>query len=248
MKSFKTVITVICLFFFALSVASCSTLARRKPLEITPYNQQLSLTGMEDLNLVFEEVIPGKPLNETVWDNAKGPFWDVEESKQIGFTQDYSKFIPVAASAGVIGGAIGGAIAGVAVGPDLVNTRIVIPFGNDFSTTLDSAIQKNVGNHTVCFQPQCSSSANAKNVLKIKINEFYVWEGPLNHLNLVVKGNAVLSKDGKVAKDYAFEKAMLSQKLGTMMSTHAMFMREMNRLTNELAQNVSTEILNNINE
>jgi hypothetical protein len=83
-------------------------------------------------------------LNETVWDNATGAFWDVKESKQIGFTQDYSKFIPVAATAGIIGGAVGGAVAGAAAGPQLVDTRIVIPFGNVFSITFESAITRNI--------------------------------------------------------------------------------------------------------
>lgn len=247
MKSFKIVFTVLCLFFLALSVTSCSTWSRRKPIEIEACSQQFALAGLEELSLVFEEVIPGKPLNETVWDNANGPFWDIEESKQIGFTQDYSEFIPVAASAGVIGGALGGAIAGATAGPDLVKTRIVIPFGNVFSTTLESAIQNNVGSYSACCQPKCHHLSTAKNVLKIRISEFYVWEGPLNHLNLVVKGNAVVSRNGNVSKEYEFEKAMLSEKLGTMMSTHASFLREMNRLTNKLALNVSTEILNNIN-
>jgi hypothetical protein len=95
------------------------------------------LPDLEGIHVAFEETLPSKPLSETVWDNAKGPFWDVEESKQIGFTQDYSKFMPVAASAGIIGGAVGGAIAGLAAGPELVNTRIVIPFGRIFSKTFE---------------------------------------------------------------------------------------------------------------
>jgi len=55
-------------------------LERRKELTIDSYNQQLALTNTEDLKLIFKEVVPGKPLNETVWDNVTGAFWDVKES------------------------------------------------------------------------------------------------------------------------------------------------------------------------
>ena len=38
----------------------------------------------------FEEAVPHRPLPETIWDNTVGPSWNVEESRQIGFTQEYS--------------------------------------------------------------------------------------------------------------------------------------------------------------
>ena len=245
MKAIKTVFIFLFVSIFLLLLTSCSTWERRKPLEIKAYNQEINMAEIENVNLIFEEVIPGKPLNETVWDNKNGPFWDLKESKQIGFTQDYSEFIPVAATAGVIGGAIGGAVAGVTAGPGLVKTRIYIPFGNVFTKTVESAIKANAGQYSVCYQPECGSQMIGNNILKIKINEFYVWEGPLNHLNLVVKGHSELSKNGTVVSEYSFEESMLSKKLGSILSTHASFIKEMSRLTNELAQNVSTEIISN---
>lgn len=246
MRVSKSIFAATCLVLLLFSMSACTTLARRTPLEIAPYSQQLSLTGLEDIQVVFEETLPKKPLSETVWDNAVGPFWDVEESKQIGFTQDYSKFIPVAASAGIIGGAIGGTVVALTAGPELVNTRIVIPFGTIFSKTFESAVAANSKKYSVCFSPNCNLQESIPNLLKLKINQFYVWEGPLNHLNLVVKGKSEYSKNGRVVKEYAFEKSMLSQKLGSMMSTHASFMREMNRISNTLAQDVSTDIMDNV--
>ena len=183
MKTHK-VLLAFCLIFAIGSTTSCTSLARRKPLEIAPYNQQLTLNDIHEISVVFEEVIPSRPLNETVWDNATGAFWDVEESKQIGFTQDYSKFLPVAASAGLLGGAVGGAVVGGIAGPELVNTRIVIPFGNIFSKTFESAVDRNIEKHSACYQPGCPLRVTIHpNSLKIKIGGFYVWEGPLNHLN-----------------------------------------------------------------
>jgi hypothetical protein len=245
MRLRKSFLWTICLLLLLFSTSGCTTLERRTPLEATQYNQQLSSTGFEQIQLVFEETLPKKPLNETVWDNRVGAFWDIEESKQIGFTQDYSKFMPVAATAGVLGGAIGGAVAGLSAGPSLVNTRIVIPFGNIFSKTLESAIAANSKNYSVCYSPNCDTQKDAQDFLKVKIDEFYVWEGPLNHLNLVVKGKSEYLKSGKSIKQHSFENSLLSQKLGTMMSTHASFMQEMNRISNVLAQNVTTDIMSN---
>ena len=81
--------------------------------------------------------------------------------------------MPVVASAGIIGGAIGGAIVGASAGPELVDTRIFIPFGNVFSKTFESAIDYNIGKYSACYQPGCDSQSASKNVLRIKITEFF---------------------------------------------------------------------------
>ena len=245
MKLNRVVLVVNCVILFSISITSCTTLSRRKPLDITPYSQQLSLGNLEDINIIFEEVLPGKPLNETVCDNASGPFWDIRESRQIGFTQDYKKFVPVAVSAGILGGAIGGAVVGAAAGPKLVDTRIVVPFGNIISGTFESAMKKNLKNYSICFNPSCKSQSPSQNELQIKVEKFFVWEGPLNHLNLYVKGESRYRRAGNIIKEYAFEKSMLSQKLGTVMSTHRSFLKEMNRISNSFAQEITTDIIKN---
>lgn len=245
MKISRIVLVATCLVSVLVSLSACTTWSRRKPLEIAPYAQRLSSAAIEDVSVVFEETLPKRPLNETVWDNRTGPFWDSEESRQIGFTQDYSKFLPVAVSAGVIGGAVGGAVAGLSAGPELVESRIVIPFGNIFTTTFASAIAANSKKYSACCLPDCDAQKTGLSVLKIRINEFYVWEGPLNHINLVVKGKSEYSSNGVGIKEYRFEKSTLSQKLGTVMSTHASFIKEMNRISNVLAQDVSTDVLSN---
>jgi hypothetical protein len=240
----RRLIATTCIILFMLTFASCTTLSRRKPLDITPYAQELSLASLETINIIFEEVLPGKPLNETVWDNKSGPFWDIQESKQIGFTQDYKKFVPVAVSAGLVGGAIGGAVAGAAAGPTLVDTRIVVPFGNIFSGTFESAMKNSLKHYSICFNLSCKSQGPSQNELTIKVEKFYVWEAPLNHLNLYAKGESRYTKAGGAIKEHRFEKSMLSQKLGTMMSTHRSFMKEMNRISNLFAHEITTDIIN----
>ena len=64
-------------------------------------------------------------------------------------------------------------------------------------------------------------------------------------IDLIVKGKSTYFRNGTVIKEYTFEKSLLLQKLGTMMSTHASFMREMNRISNVLAQDVSTDVMSN---
>ena len=250
MKRNKIILFATCLIFLATFITSCtSSQSRRAPLVITPYSQQLSVIGVDDITILFDEVIPGKPLNETVWDNAVGPFWDVKESSQIGFTQDSSRSWPVMFSVGV-GGFSGGHTStgggvGVTTGPKLAKTRIIIPFGNVFSRIFESAIRTNIKHYTACYTPTCASQSSARTALKIKIINVSVWEEPINHLNLTVHGNSTFLKNGKVVKDYEFDKSIRAQNLGTSASSPNTFMNEMNRISNMLAQDASTDIINN---
>jgi hypothetical protein len=250
MKLTKIVLFATCLIFLTIFITSCaSSHSSRAPLVITPYSQELSVTGVDVITILFDEVIPGKPLNETVWDNAVGPFWDIKESSQIGFTQDSSRSWPVGFSVGVAGGSGGhtstGGGVGVTTGPKLTKTRIIIPFGKIFSRIFESAIRTNIKHYTVCYTPTCASQSSAQNALKIKIINVSVWEEPINHLNLIVHGNSTFLKNGKVVKDYEFDKPLLSQNLGTSESSPNTFRNEMNRVANMLAQDASTDIINN---
>src|SRR5579872_6890320 len=71
----------------ALLLATGCTWERRQPLTIE------SLGGLPrhpgSVTVHFEPVLPGARLDETVWDNAVGPFVDVIESHRIGFDQHY---------------------------------------------------------------------------------------------------------------------------------------------------------------
>lgn len=69
-----------------LSISACgATLSpvKRKPLKIQPFQADVPRNPMK-LAVRFEDTIPGKPLPETVWDNATGAFWDERESRRIG--------------------------------------------------------------------------------------------------------------------------------------------------------------------
>ena len=123
----------------------------------------------------FQQVIPNKKLSETVWDNVTGPFWDLEESKQIGFTQNYAKLAAVSAVGGT---AMVGAAVGTGTINEIVETRIVIPFGRIFSETMVCGIEKSFSENIVCFDKTCEkahlqSSPSAK-IIEISVKEFFV--------------------------------------------------------------------------
>jgi hypothetical protein len=84
---------------------------KRKPLEIGLFKTQLPSHSQKML-VRFEDTVPSKPLSETVWDNVSGPFWDVEESQQIGYTQNYLKLAVASAAVGATGGAVAAAVGG----------------------------------------------------------------------------------------------------------------------------------------
>jgi len=106
---------------------------KRKPLQVSPLETTLP-SSSQRISVRFERTLPGTPLTETVWDNVAGAFASAEESKQIGFTQDYATLIPATVA--------GGAAAGATVGTQQDYTRIVIPFGRIFHGVFRSGLQK----------------------------------------------------------------------------------------------------------
>lgn len=252
MKRDRTALYAIIIFFLSAFLFSCaSSTSRRAALIITPYTQRLSVSGLEEITLLFNEVIPGKPLNETVWDNVAGPFWDVKESGQIGFTQEVSRSWPVSFSVGVMGGSGGVTSTGGGIGvsteqkPPKTKNRMVIPFGNIFSRTVESAVKNNIKYSTACYKPSCVSLSFSRNVLRIAITNVSVWEEPSNHLNMTVHGKSTFLKNGTVVKEYEFDKAALSQFLGPAASSPNTFIDELNRTATMLAQEATTDIINN---
>jgi len=230
----RTFVTTICCFFIIMTLSSCGW-SRRRDLEISPFNQTVSVQPYPSILVKFEESIPSKPLKETVWDNVSGPFWDVEESHQIGFTQHYKPqmfaippaFLPAAAQAGV----------------HLVDSRTVIPFGNIFSTMFSSAVQKHFPTTEICFDDGCLAKASSPERIIIKLDNFLVWEAPLNHLNLYAKGMSTRYSNGRIIKQHNFEKQQLSMSMGSVFMTHGILIKNMNRASNDFAEELTAEIL-----
>jgi hypothetical protein len=229
-------------FALMVSLSGCGVTlnpVKRKSVEIYPFGTRLS-SNSENIVIGLEDALQGKPLSETVWDNVSGAFWDIEESKQIGFTQNYSKLVAATAGAGVVGGAIGGAVIGAAAGPKLVDTRIVIPFGRIFEGVMRSGLTSTFPNANICNDEQCESqmlqTRSPQYIVKMQVTSFKVWEAPLNHINLSA---TVVSKIRPVAQpdqpESVFEarKELTNQSIGSVMSTSSGFISEMNRISNK---------------
>lgn len=248
-------VTLLFAILLAVLLSGCGvTLSpvKRKPLQIDPPETTLVPTTQAVL-VRFENTLPNKPLRETVWDNASGAFWDIEESNQIGFTQNYNKLIPAAAIGGVLGGAIGGAIVGLTAGPTLVETRIVIPFGRIFEGIFLSDLSKAFPNSSICFDEQCElrviNSGTPKYLVRVKVTEFQVWEEPMNHINLKSAAISKVYRPQNLAEPLSmFEgrQELKNQSVGSVLSTSSGFIAEMNKISNRFAGALSTEIIGKV--
>lgn len=224
---------------------------KRQRLEVFPLETAL-VPNSQKIFVRFESTLPGKPLSETVWDNVSGAFADIEESQQIGFTQDYTKLAPIVlggAAGGAIG-AIGGAVITVSSETKPDYTRIVIPFGRIFQGVLQPGLQKVFPNSFVCFDDSCEQEkmlpSAPKYVVRLKAAEFQVWEKPLNHLNMkAVIECKVYRADRLDQPEYIYEarREATNQSIGSVMTTSSGFIRAMDKISNEFAAGLSEDIL-----
>lgn len=230
-----------CLLILLTVLGSGCKVANRRALKVTPLKTTLTASAQK-LAVQFDDTLPGTNLNITVWDNAVGPFGDAKEAKQIGYTQNYNKVVAV--------GVVGGVAAAEAAGPYLVETRIVIPFGPIFMGTFQSGLQQTFPGAVILTNnannAELIASSQAKYRVNVRVAEFRVWEGPLNHINLTAKVTCrVQPVDGspESASSFEVQRQATRQKIGTMMSTSGGFIRKMNEIANTFAGDVTTEIL-----
>jgi hypothetical protein len=217
---------------------------KRMALEVVPLKTSLP----PDLRVIlvrFESTLPGTPLSETVWDNRSGPFPDVKESRQIGFTQDY----------GIYEKHLFDEQATVEAALDPSYTRIFIPFGRILQGVFESGLQKAFPNSLVCSDDSCEleklQSAAPPPVVRLKVAEFTVWEEPLNHLNLKAVVEYRVYRAGNTNQpDFIGEARheVAHQSIGSVMTTSSGFMKKMNQMSNEFAGVLAEEILKNLQQ
>lgn len=147
-------------------LSGCMLINPVKRMDLEEVNFKKPLPHVEKKIIVLlEEVIPGKPLNETVWDSAHGPFWDQEESQQIGLTVSY-RVDPIIMP--------GGASAATTA----QGARWVVPFGPLVSHMMKSALEQHFVGGVVCYTDSCVQSAMTSgpvgSLLRVKPS-FRVW-------------------------------------------------------------------------
>jgi hypothetical protein len=146
---------------------------KRMSLEEIDFKKSLPRTD-KHVVVWLEEVVPGKPLNETVWDSASGPFWDQEESRQIGLTVSYQidpLIMPTGATAVTTAkGALW-----------------VVPFGPLMSGMMKSALDQHFLGSVICYDAACADAAiastHADSLLRVRPT-FRVWTPSPTSLNL----------------------------------------------------------------
>ena len=219
-------------------ISGCGTTlspVKRKPLEIIPLETSLAPNSQKIL-VRFESTLPNEPLSETVWDNASGAFANAEEAKQIGFTQDYSKFFTP--WNGVL---------------EPSYTRIVIPFGRIFQEVFKSGLVKVFTNSLICFDDASESeklqSAMLKHIVRLKVTGFQICEKPLNHLNMKATVECkIYQPSGLDQLEYVYDAhgEITNQSIGSVMTTSSGFIKKMDEISNQFAATLSEDILENL--
>lgn len=209
---------------------------KEKPLDVFPLKTSLAPNSQVIL-FRFESTLPGTPLSETVWDNESEPFADVEQSKQIGYTQDYSKPLLYGIQA--------------AFKPDY--TRIFIPFGRIFQDVFQSGLQKVFPKSLACSDDSCEleklQSAAPRHIVRLKVTEFQMWEKPLNHLNLKATVECKVYRAGMTNQPefvYDARHEATNQSIGSILTTSGGFIKKMDKISNEFAAALSEDILENL--
>ena len=205
---------------------------KRRPIENISFQKKLK--SVEKTILVhFAENIPGKPLVETVWDN-NGAFWNEEESKQIGFTQNY-KIIPVP-----------GTVTAVNTG-----TIIVIPFGRYFTEMTKSATQVSFRISTFCYDTSCVKEALSKQTfdysLSVGIKKFRVWETYLNKINYSTEIIYVFQGMTGGKNNGVVKKTLTDKSIGSPLSTSYSFIATMKELTHKFTEELVFDLFRKVN-
>jgi hypothetical protein len=239
--SYRTLARLLLVITVSIFISGCGiTLSpvKRRPLEVFPLETSLAPNSQAIL-VRFESTLPGTPLSETVWDNQTGPFADVKESKQIGYTQDYSKPLLYGEAA--------------ALEPDY--TRIFIPFGRIFQGVFQSGLQKVFPNSLTCGDDSCEleklQSAASGHVVRLKVVEFQVWEKPLNHINLKAMVECKVYRAGITDQpeyEYEARHEVTSQSVGTVLTTSRGFIKKIDKISNGFAAALSEDILEKLQQ
>lgn len=233
---------------------------KRAQVRISPVKFPLKANSQR-IFVQFEGTLPNVPLADTVWDNIGGAFADPRGSEYIGYVQDYSK--TAAAFNGdadadesefwrlapAVFGDMGGAAAAIAAGTRPDYTRIVIPFGRIFEGVFQSGVKNAFPNAIERLDgdefSQLAAPAHGF-IVSLRVIDFKIWEHPLNHINLEAAVECKLigiGKKGASESDFEAEYQATNQAIGSVFSTSSGFIRNMNKVSNKFAADLSTELL-----
>jgi hypothetical protein len=162
-------------FVPVLLLSGCMILNPNKRTELTEMSYPGEVHISKPLVIDLSKATAQIPVEEAVWTNIGGPYHIPEESRTIGFSQNY-RFEPFPGGATVVN----------------TGSVLVVPFGRIFAETLYAAMAK-APLGTVCATPACMNEVGRKypeyTVMAVDINDFRTWETPFNRINFSSKVN-----------------------------------------------------------
>jgi hypothetical protein len=246
---FRRIIFASFITAFVLILSACGSLPRYQDAQAKyslTYPEQISPARIIFLEPVFE----GKAFDELVCDNAVGAMWSVEESKKIGFTQNYSettsKFAPQMALLATLPGpaAIGLAASGQA-GSFNISSRIMVPYGRFITANLRELLAAASPGTIVCLTSQCVQSNLVADrnmgLIIVKFSKLRVAEDKINTLTLVVEGSATMVLNGQSVR-VPIGKSIINRSITSEGLFHSDVLRAMNKMANEITSSVAYQI------
>lgn len=231
------------------------TLPRYKDAE----PRYVSAASAKSLNapavILLEPVIVGKRFDEVVCDNVLGAFWNPEEAKQIGFTQNYAealpKILPLVAFEASLGRNIGGgrvASGQSSLGFDQIkiDSRIMVPFGTYISRNVEQALSASSSDSKVCFDAACLEEQRRRfptyRTATVRFTKFRVAEDNPNKLTLIAEGTVLIDEQGH-RRDVPVKYEIIDRSISSEGYTHASFLRVMDKMANEMSSSIAKQIV-----
>jgi hypothetical protein len=246
---FRRVFFTLFVASFALTLSACGSLPRYQDVQ-TKYSSA-SPERMSAARVIFlEPVFAGKTFDELVCDNAVGAIWSVEESRKIGFTQNYSettsKLAPQIALLAVLPGpaAIGLAASGQA-GSINISSRIMVPYGRFITSNLRELLAAASPGTIVCLTPECVQSNLVADrnmgLITVQFSKLRVAEDKINTLTLVVEGSATMVLNGQSVR-VPISQSIINRSITSEGLFHSDVLRAMNKMANEISSSVAYQI------
>lgn len=246
---FRSTILTLLLATFVFSATGCGSLPRYQDAQ-TKYSMSLPERTNSATVIFLEPVFPGKPFDEIVCDNAIGAMWDPEESKKIGFTQDYAdtaaKHGPQLALLAALptSTAIGLMASGEASGFN-VSSRIMVPYGHFITSNLSELLATASPEAAICLDQQCvqskiQSNQNAR-LVTVQFTKLRVAEVKTNTLTLVAEGVATIVNKGQTLR-VPISHSIVDRSITSEGLFHSDFLRAMNKMANEISSVLAQQI------
>ncbi|MBK9021556.1 MAG: hypothetical protein IPL72_16850 [Sulfuritalea sp.] len=240
----------------SLFASGCMTLPRYKDAEPRYVGAAPTKSLNAPLVILLEPVIVGKRFDEVVCDNVVGAFWNPEEAKQIGFTQNYGeilpKILPLVALEASLGRNIGvGRVASGQSSLDFdrikIDSRIMVPFGTYISRNVEQALSVTSGDAKVCFDAACLEEQRrrfpAYKLATVRFTKLRVAEDNPNKLTLIAEGLVLIDEQGR-RRDIPVKYEIIDRSISSEGYTHASFLRVMDKTANELSSAIAEQLAN----